>query len=307
MTACRSNLTEYGKFYATSEYAAFPQEHRHAPGKFSFSMIMVEQRAHSFTDPNVSDTVIALPLAASRDCKWSWNMGSGWRRETATPGRLLVLPAHLDSRWEVTGSRRLLALVIPLETMREALGPLLPNRVSDAFRPLAEATWEDPFVNVTMTRLWEGLAGMNVTDRLLVDGILVASLSHLLQRAGTCRDPSACVALPRWRLRRVIEFVDSHLHEEIHLFRLAQVANLSPRHFARAFRRETGQTPHRWLMNHRLERAKHLLATSDLSIIEVANTCGFAGQTHLTKLLKQRLGMTPLRWRNEHKGEPEPV
>jgi AraC family transcriptional regulator len=296
-------MTQYGKFYATSGYAAFPQEHRHAVGKLPFSMIMVDQQPHSFSDPSVSETILALPLTASERCAWSWNMDDGgWQREEVTPGKLLLLPANVSSRWEVTGSRRLLALIIPLETMRQALGPHLPARVSEAFRPLAQASWEDAFINGVMARLWEGVKGARSIDRLIVDSLLVSVVAHLLQRAGARHDLST-IALPRWRLRRVMEHSEVHLHKPIQLNELAEVAGLSPRHFARAFRQETGETPHRWLMNRRIMKAKHLLSSSDLSINNVSTACGFASQAHLTKIFRRAAGTTPLRWKNEHKGE----
>jgi AraC family transcriptional regulator len=264
-------------------------------------MIMVEQQPHTFSDPSVSDTVVALPLTASARCAWSWNMeGRGWQREEVTPGRLLVLPANVGSRWEVTGSRRLLALVIPLETMRVALGGHLPARISEVFRPLAEASWEDAFLKGALTRLWEGMKDALPIDRLVVDSLLVAVTAHLLHRAGAQQESSP-IALPHWRLRRVVEHSDVHLHEPIYLSELADVAGLSPRHFARAFRQETGETPHRWLMNRRIIKAKHLLSRSDLPINTVSAACGFASQAHLTKVFRKSAGITPLRWRNEHK------
>jgi AraC family transcriptional regulator len=293
------NCTDYAKFYKTSPYAAFPQEHRHAPGRLPFYMIMVDQAAHAFVDPDVSETIICLPLMTPENCIWSWDMGHGWRRERAAVGRMLVLPANIESQWQVTGPRRLLLLVAPSRTIKEALGPVLPNCLSDAFGPLADTTWEDPLIHGLMMRLWEATAGTCVTDRLLVDGLVVGVLAHLLQRAGTFRRRPMSIALPRWRLQRVFEFADAHLHEDIDLVALSQVADLSPRHFTRAFHHETGETPHRWLMTRRLERAKHLLATTDSPIVRVAETCGFAGQSHLNKLLKQATGLTPLRWRNE--------
>jgi AraC family transcriptional regulator len=274
-------------------------------------MIMVDQAAHSSIDPRISETLLCMPLSSAGACTWSWNMGAGWRRETSAPGRLLVVPANLTSRWEITAPRRLLLLVIPAQTMQDALGPALASEPSDAFRPLADATWEDQFLQAVMLRLWEAAAGIHPADPQLVDSLIASALTHLLLVAGSRREvlPMTAstqappgVALPRWRLRRVTDYADAHLHETVDLDSLARAAGLSRRHFARVFLRQMGETPHRWLMTLRLERAKELLANSDFSIIQIAETCGFAGQAHLTRLLSRRAGMTPLRWRNEHKG-----
>lgn len=301
MLTSNGDVTEYGSFYSTSGYATFPQEHRHSVGRYPFSMITVDQGPHTNSDPNVSDTVVCLPLTSTDACSWGWNMGGGgWHREMSVAGRVLVLPAHVDSLWEVSGSRRLLLLIVPARTMREALGQALMGEPSEAFWPLSQATWPDEFLRAVMLRLWEAIAGRDSANGLLADYLLGGALTHLLQCAGTQRARDSTIAIPRWRLRRVTEFAKLHLHEDIGLASLARAAGLSERHFARVFVKATGQTPHRWLMALRLSRAKTLLSEPGLSIVRIAKVCGFAGQAHLTRSLTRQVGITQLRWRHEH-------
>lgn len=288
--------TRYSDFYRKSPYSIFPQEHRDSPGRLPFHMITVEQSDHEFVDPSVPETVVALPLSASPDNSWAWNMGQGWRRDAAAPGRLLVLPADNPSRWEVRGARRLLLLTIPSPTVRRILGSAAPERLTEAFLPLAEATWEDAFLPHLMMRLWEGTAGGHITDRLLVDGALTTLVTHLLQLAGAVDRPMKYVALPSWRLKRIVDFVEAHLHEEIDLAALSAAAGLSVRHFSRAFREEVGETPHRWLMARRTERAMELLRAGQLPLAQIADVCGFASQSHLSRVFRQITGETPSRW-----------
>jgi AraC family transcriptional regulator len=287
----------YSEFYRNSGYARFPQEHRHSVGRLDFSMIMVEQGPHNFCDPNVPETILALPLAVENQCNWAWKMGERHHRQKAEVGRMLVVPSDLESQWEVDGGRKLLTLAVPNETVRTVLGPACPQSISGAFAKLAEQTWADPFVEMMMTRLWESSAGREPADAYLTDGILVSILSQLLIRAGTNLDSGASVALPHWRLKRVKQYVDSHLGNEISLDDLAAAAGLSRRHFARCFHTETGETPHRWLMQRRIDRAKEMLSQTNASLCEIADACGFSSQSHLTTSLKQSTGMTPHRWR----------
>lgn len=286
----------YADFYRGSPYAAFPQEHRGSPGRLPFHMITVDQADHEFVDPSVPETVLALPLRASQDNEWAWDMGDGWHNETAVPGRMLLLPSDSPSRWRVKGSRQLLVLTVPTKTVRQILGSSTPDRLQDAFRPLAEKTWEDDFIQLLMMRLWKATAGQHMTDRLLVDGGLVTLVSHLVERSEAVQKPLKFVALPPWRLRRVFEYADAHLHEPLDLLALADAAGLSVRHFARAFREELGETPHRWLMARRLERATEMLRKNELPLAQIAEACGFAGQSHFTKVFKQLTGDTPKRW-----------
>ena len=196
-----------------------------------------------------------------------------------------------------------LALAIPSRTMRQVLGSSAPCDLTDAFRPLAQQTWEDDFVQALMMRLWEGAQGGHATDRLLVDGGLVTLVSHLAQRADSALRPVKYVALPQWRLKRVIDFVDAHLHEEIDLVALAHTAGLSVRHFARTFREQMGETPHRWVMDRRMARAMALITRNDMPLPDVAESCGFSGQSHFTKVFKQLTGTTPRRWFHQQKSE----
>jgi AraC family transcriptional regulator len=104
-------------------------------------------------------------------------------------------------------------------------------------------------------------------------------------------------ALQKWRLRRVIEYVDAHLSDKISLMDLAAVAGLSRMHFASQFRVATGLRPHEFLLRQRVRRAKELLRDSTTPIAEIALTVGFQTQAHFTTVFKRFVGCTPRQWR----------
>jgi AraC-like DNA-binding protein len=85
------------------------------------------------------------------------------------------------------------------------------------------------------------------------------------------------------------------------LAELASLCGLSVSHFARAFKQGTGTPPHRWLISKRVERAQKLLVASDAPISEIAQTCGFADQSHLTRVFTRAVGASPGVWRRERK------
>ncbi|TCK36551.1 hypothetical protein B0G84_5561 [Paraburkholderia sp. BL8N3] len=232
--------SHYADFYRESAYSVFRQEHRDVRGRTPFRMIEVEQTDHDFSDPDVPECVLAMPLSASAENRWSWDMGDGWRNDSAVPGRILVLPAGVESRWRVRGRRNLLLLTIPSSTLRRILGAAMPDDPTGALRPLAQCTWEDQLVQQLMLCLWHASLAGNATDRLLVDGAMTTLVSHVLQRAGIEERPARHITLAAWRLKRVHEFVDAHLHEEIDIVTLSEAAGLSVRHFTRAFREEVG-------------------------------------------------------------------
>jgi AraC-like DNA-binding protein len=99
----------------------------------------------------------------------------------------------------------------------------------------------------------------------------------------------------------VIDYVAANLTDPISLTDLAEVAGLSRMHFAAQFRRSTGFRPHDYLVDRRIEYARGLLVSSDLSLIEIALSAGFASQAHFSRMFKRFTGVTPAAWRALHK------
>ena len=103
--------------------------------------------------------------------------------------------------------------------------------------------------------------------------------------------------LQNWRLVRVTHFVNANLGQRITLADIASAAGLSPMHFAARFRATTGHKPHEFLQRCRIERAKHLLAEGNRSLIDIAMEVGFRTQAHFTTVFKRLAGRTPHSWR----------
>jgi AraC family transcriptional regulator len=104
-------------------------------------------------------------------------------------------------------------------------------------------------------------------------------------------------ALQKWRLKRVVEYVDQHLSAKITLAELAAVAGLSRMHFASQFRAATNLRPHEFALRRRILRAEQLLQNTTTPIVEIALTVGFQTQAHFTTIFKRFVGSTPNRWR----------
>jgi len=129
-------------------------------------------------------------------------------------------------------------------------------------------------------------------------GVQIVRQHSNLERASISL-PSICGALDPRRLRRIADFIDAHLSEDLSVETLANEACLSPFHFARAFKAATGTAPHRYLTDRRIEHAKALIAEGRLPLVEIADVCGFSSQAHLTRWFKRIVGTTPGAYRTK--------
>jgi AraC family transcriptional regulator len=104
--------------------------------------------------------------------------------------------------------------------------------------------------------------------------------------------------LPGVRLNRVLEYIEANLGRDIHLNELAEAAGLSPFHFAKLFKQSTGASPHQYVLQRRLERAKELLRRPAKSLSEISLETGFADQSHFTNVFRRFIGATPSKFRS---------
>ncbi len=103
--------------------------------------------------------------------------------------------------------------------------------------------------------------------------------------------------LAPWQARRAAEMIRERLDGDIRLAEMARECGLSVSHFTRAFRKSFGVSPHRWLLERRIDRGKALLATSDLPIADIALRSGFSDQAAFTRAFGRVVGDSPGRWR----------
>jgi DNA-binding GntR family transcriptional regulator/AraC-like DNA-binding protein len=101
------------------------------------------------------------------------------------------------------------------------------------------------------------------------------------------------------RLRRVTELVQAKIEEELTLDEMAETAGLSMAHFSQMFRKSTGESPHQFVLRHRVERAKEMLRAVDARVLDVAVACGFKTQQHFARVFRRMCGASPTEYRQE--------
>ncbi|MTH62423.1 helix-turn-helix domain-containing protein [Paracoccus litorisediminis] len=156
---------------------------------------------------------------------------------------------------------------------------------------------QDETLNGLAQALLPALANPQQASRLFLEQIGLAILAHLTQAyGGLCFSTGRKGTLASWQEARATEFLASHVVGDFSLDVLAETCALSRSYFSKAFKQSFGKSPYRWLLEYRVARAKDMLR-SDLPISQVALDCGFADQSHLTRVFSMIQGETPGQWR----------
>jgi len=208
------------------------------------------------------------------------------------PGALCCLPAGHDSRWAVNGQLQLMHLYLPRLQLAQAAEAWFERdprsatlteriyfrdaRLEALCSAMAAADWRAPDAALHLQQL-----ALDVQTRLLIE--------HTARRHPL---PATRGGLAPAARKRVLERIESSLlgegsHEHLSLPALAAAACLSEYHFARMFKTSFGCSPHAWVMQRRLARARELLGRGQHTFVEVARRCGYAHLSHLNAALRR--------------------
>jgi AraC-like DNA-binding protein len=131
---------------------------------------------------------------------------------------------------------------------------------------------------------------------LFIDQVTLAAAAHVLYRYGRRRSSARQFesALAPWQEQRAKDIISARLDGYVTVSYLAQQCGLSVREFSYAFKKSVGMAPHRWLEQHRIEKAKDILRHHPrLALSDVASACGFSGESHLRRAFLRITGMAP--------------
>lgn len=164
----------------------------------------------------------------------------------------------------------------------------------------------DPVLAGLMGALFSPVSNRLEHSLLFIDQLSMAIGMHVVHRYGDARRQTVTPRLTGRRLSprglaTVQEMIRSRLGGDISLEELARACNLSESTFLRAFRETVGKTPHQFLMAERVEKARDLLAFTAMPISEIAAVCGFADQSHFTRVFSRLVGAAPGVWRRSRR------
>ena len=218
----------------------------------------------------------------------------------AESGSITIVPAGTAYRWKTEG---------PIAFAHLYLRPQDLARVCEESgdgdcRDLVDRVGiRDPFLEPAFRRMLAEVQAGPEPSRLILDSMLESvrvrlARSHMSGfRSGAMQRAES---LAPHRLRRVVEFIDAHLGQDLALADLVAAAGTSQFHFSRAFRMATGESPYRYVLSRRIEYARVLLIAETGSLEEVSSACGFNSQRQFSVMFKRALGIGPKRFRLLH-------
>ena len=212
---------------------------------------------------------------------------------------IVDLRMHLES--EYWGGFHYLSFYLTRAALDAAADDAGAPRIAD-LRHQPGIGFSDPVVRHLLCSLMPALTRpSSEASVLFADHVARAFVVHMASAYGEMRPrgrPPRGGLVP-WQQRRARELIDARLDGTLSVVELAAACELSVRHFARAFRQSTGQSPHRWLTHRRLEKAKGMLEGWGQSLTDIARACGFASQSHFTRVFTGAVGTSPGAWRRE--------
>jgi AraC family transcriptional regulator len=216
-------------------------------------------------------------------------------------GDIFIIPEQIRYREQWDGDIEFISLALESGFVAQVADELAR---STAVEILPHFPKPDPLIYQIGVALKSALESDGLASLLYAETMATALVAHVLRYYSAYRSTdSGAIAhhvsglsrstLSRSTVKQVTDYIIDHLDQELSLTELASLAQMSRHHFARLFKQSVGVSPHQYVIQQRVNRAKQLLLRGELSVAEVAYQVGFANQSHLSRHFKRLLGVTP--------------
>jgi AraC family transcriptional regulator len=191
----------------------------------------------------------------------------------------------------------------------ESMAPLASKRAAPAAIAVITALESPPRTSKSHEWIKEVIGLLQAADRQLdlneaAHGALVQAAS-LMRRHITPQAHEAPVCgrnqLLAWQVRKVLTYIDSHITDRVLVADLSALVRCSEAHFSRLFKRTFGESPYAFVVKRRVELAARRMLDTEISLSDVALSCGFTDQAHLTNHFRHVMQYTPSAWRRAHR------
>jgi AraC family transcriptional regulator len=242
--------------------------------------------------PPSNDYLLIARLSNRSEARY--DLGKGPRACEIRHGHILVRPANGRTTWWFSRPDQMMILRIPEKSLRNAWD----SDTNDIWLGLVamETFRQDSLIAQLIGRMCAELTRICGVNRAYIRSLIVQLSTDLVRRYSE-RASLKYVGMPPGRLRKVVAFISEHLENDLGLARLSGVAGVSRYYFCREFKKSMGVTPLHYVMLQRIERAKVLLESSEMSITEIAEQLRFPTPSHFAATFRKLVGVTPTSFR----------
>ena len=229
--------------------------------------------------------------------KAEWWIDGQFRNLQYNLGDVFIVPAGVSHRayWKQESEGILLALepesVIgaAIDSVNSDRLEIIPQFASTDLRLLQIARW-----------LLIELQQKQMGSSLYIESLTTMLKVHLLRNYGAIEPniPNYRGGLAQYKLKRAISFINENLDRDLKLAEIASLIEMSTYHFARMFKQSTGLTPHQYLVQQRLAKAKELLRSSKMAIADIGYEVGYKNPSHFAKVFRKYIKVSPTAYRN---------
>lgn len=257
----------------------------------NYSLYTAEQH-RSVWERHVHDCTQITVAMSPAQVRGEWDGAGGRRERRELNGDIVwIVPPGVEHVIHFDRRASLIHLYLNDRFFRSMLQDA-PDNIQTSLIPALLV--RDPFLVEVARSLYREIT-INAGNQLYTEAVATLTATHLV-RAYSDRKNSLHLyrgGLGPAREKKVRNYIEEHLGEELSLEELARVAEMSPNYLISLFRQSVGMTPHKYVIQQRLERARKLLEQSRLTLLEIANQCGFQDQSQFTNTFRRYFGVTP--------------
>ena len=242
--------------------------------------------------PGMAGHLIGTYYGPAQEC--TWTLEGRRLADSLRPGTVTLVAEGHDGQWALAGPVSVSHVYLTNQRLQNCAAVLVEGKYVELFDRLA---FDDPICAHILSILSDAAVLSDPSAGLLVERAVDLLCTQLLRQHCSVGLPDLAGrvrgGLARWQLKRVTDYMLEHRENPVALEELATLVGLSRYHFCTAFGLAMGRTPHAWLTEQRMTRARRLLSDPDMSISEIAVAVGYATPSAFSASFRRIVGMTP--------------
>jgi AraC family transcriptional regulator len=226
-------------------------------------------------------------------CSIFWKEQGVEKQSAVRPGTVFLSTAKSQTGFRWDGRFQTVVLSIDTLTMERALPEPFTKPPVELIT--LRAGERDPILEHLIAALSDEFEKRESSNRLFLESLANTTAFYLAQRYGIVPHQSKVYqsGLTRDRMKRVLDYIETYLAEDLSVIELSHIACLSPYHFGKMFKCSMGTSVHQYVLRRRIERAKSMLLSRKLPLSEIALVVGFQDQSQFTTIFRRHVGVTP--------------